>query len=71
MNATDPKQIVWGANNIAIVAGRVDENGKPIAAYYFANKLLEAGAASKVGRLIASTPEKIRNYVLNERPPRA
>jgi hypothetical protein len=63
VNATNPSRTLKGAKAIAVEAGWVDEDGKPVAPHYLAAKLLKAGFATKVGRLIISTPEKVQTYL--------
>jgi hypothetical protein len=57
---------VWGARNIAIAAGLVDEDGKPRvrAAYHLLeNKLLPA---DKIGKSHVSTPRRLRSVASGE-----
>jgi hypothetical protein len=57
---------VWGARQIALAAGLVDEKGKPKLRKTY--HLLEQGLlpASKVGRSFVSTPRRLRSVANGE-----
>jgi hypothetical protein len=57
---------VWGARDIAITAGLVDEHGKPRVRAAF--HLLKSGRlpADKVGKTYVSTPRRLRSIANGE-----
>jgi hypothetical protein len=59
-NETDLDTPIWGARNIAVAAGVLDEQGKPNMrrVYYLLEK--QYLPASKVGRVYTSTPRRLR-----------